>query len=105
MSKEKPKGLIIVHTGTGKGKTTAAMGMALRGVGHQLKSIMIQFIKGSWKYGELEAVKALNPYFEIVPMGKGFIHVGKPGPEQEDVEAAPGTFSSTHRFCIRPAIK
>lgn len=87
MSKEKPKGLIIVHTGTGKGKTTAAMGMALRGVGHQLKSIMIQFIKGSWKYGELEAVKALNPYFDIVPMGKGFIHVGKPGPEQEDVEA------------------
>ena len=87
MSEEKKKGLIIVHTGTGKGKTTAAMGMALRGVGHQLKSLMIQFIKGSWKYGELAAVKALYPFFEIVPMGKGFIHVGKPGPEKEDVEA------------------
>lgn len=87
MSEAYQKGLIIVHTGMGKGKTTAAMGMALRGVGHQLKSLMIQFIKGSWKYGELEAVKALYPFFEIVPMGKGFIHVGKPGPEKEDVEA------------------
>jgi cob(I)alamin adenosyltransferase len=87
MSEEKQKGLIIVYTGPGKGKTTAAMGMALRGVGHHLKSLMIQFIKGSWKYGELEAVKALYPYFEIFPMGKGFIHIGKPGPEKEDVEA------------------
>jgi cob(I)alamin adenosyltransferase len=87
MRVEKKKGLIIVHTGAGKGKTTAAMGMALRGAGHHLKSLMIQFIKGSWKYGELEAAKSLSPYFEIVPMGKGFIHLGKSGPEKEDVEA------------------
>ena len=87
MSVEKQKGLIIVHTGPGKGKTTAAMGMALRGAGHHLKSLMIQFIKGSWKYGELEAAKALHPYFEIVPMGKGFIHFEKAGPDKKDLEA------------------
>lgn len=83
MKKER-KGLIIVHTGNGKGKTTAAMGMALRGVGHNLKILMVQFIKGTWKYGELEAAQKLHPNFELIPMGKGFIEFkngGGPSPE------------------------
>ena len=67
----KAKGLIIVHTGNGKGKTTAAMGTALRAVGAGMKVCMIQFIKGAWKYGEMDAVKRLGD-FEILPMGKGF---------------------------------
>ena len=79
--------MIIVHTGSGKGKTTAAMGMALRGAGHQLKTLMIQFIKGSWHYGELNAAKKLYPYFEIIPMGKGFITFDKEGPDSEDIRA------------------
>ena len=53
------KGLIIVHTGSGKGKTTAALGLALRGVGYGFQTLMIQFIKGSWKYGELDAAEML----------------------------------------------
>ena len=77
MEKEKRKGLIIVHTGNGKGKTTAAMGLALRAIGYNFKILMIQFIKGTWHYGELEAVKKLYPYFEIAPMGKGFVRFGK----------------------------
>jgi cob(I)alamin adenosyltransferase len=77
MEKEKRKGLIIVHTGNGKGKTTAAMGLALRSIGYNFKILMIQFIKGTWHYGELDAVKKLQPYFEIVPMGEGFIRFGK----------------------------
>ena len=66
-------GLIIVLTGNGKGKTTAAMGQALRAVGHGLKVLMLQFIKGTWDYGELESIKKLDPGFKIKPLGKGFI--------------------------------
>jgi cob(I)alamin adenosyltransferase len=70
--KEKNKGLIIIFTGDGKGKTTAALGMALRGTGHHQKTIMIQFLKGTWKYGELDAAENLEG-FSILPMGAGFI--------------------------------
>ena len=69
--KGKRVGLIIVHTGNGKGKTTAAMGTALRAVGVGFRVKMIQFIKGSWDYGELHAIEKLEN-FEIVPMGEGF---------------------------------
>ena len=57
---ENRKGLIIVLTGPGKGKTTAALGTALRAVGQGLKVLMVQFIKGSWHYGELDAAKLLG---------------------------------------------
>jgi cob(I)alamin adenosyltransferase len=67
------KGLIIVFTGNGKGKTTAAMGQALRAVGQGLKVLMLQFIKGTWDYGELKSIKRLDPDFKIKPLGKGFI--------------------------------
>ena len=77
MSEKDRKGLIIVHTGNGKGKTTAAMGLALRSIGYDYKILMIQFIKGTWHYGELDAIKKLHPYFEIVPMGNGFVHFEK----------------------------
>jgi len=72
--KKNPKGrrvgLIIVNTGNGKGKTTAALGTAFRAVGVGFKVKMIQFIKGSWDYGELHSARAVG--FEIVPMGEGF---------------------------------
>jgi len=85
--KKKPRGLLVVHTGNGKGKTTAAIGMALRAAGHEFRILMIQFIKGSWSYGELRAVKKLSPFFEIMPMGKGFIHFDREGPSEEDKRA------------------
>ncbi len=66
------KGLIIIHTGEGKGKTTAALGLAMRAVGAGFKVYMVQFIKGKWKYGELEAARRLGEDFEIHPMGEGF---------------------------------
>jgi len=66
------KGLVIVFTGNGKGKTTAAMGLALRAAGNHMRVRVIQFIKGSWKTGEVEAVKPLAPYFEIHRAGRGF---------------------------------
>ena len=88
MGKEKRKGLIIVHTGNGKGKTTAAMGLALRSIGYNFKILMIQFIKGTWHYGELDAINKLHPYFEIIPLGKGFIGLGKKEPDAKHVRAA-----------------
>lgn len=77
------KGLVIVNTGNGKGKTTAALGLALRAVGQGLKVTMIQFIKGGWKYGELKAPEYL-PGFTIRPMGKGFVGVGGKEPDPAD---------------------
>ena len=68
-------GLIIVYTGGGKGKTTAALGMALRAVGYDHKVCMIQFIKGSWHYGEMDSSKKLAPEFELVAVGKGFVGI------------------------------
>ena len=55
----KRKGLVLVHTGEGKGKTTAAIGLAVRAWGDGFRILILQFIKGSWKYGELSALKAL----------------------------------------------
>ena len=79
------RGLIIVNTGPGKGKTTAAMGTALRAVGQGMRVLMLQFLKGSWHYGELDAVKAFGDKFVMKPMGRGFVKVGVEKPDPEDV--------------------
>ena len=80
------KGLIIVFSGPGKGKTTAALGTAFRAVGQGLRVLMIQFIKGSWHYGELDACRMLGEdRMTILPMGRGFVKVGVEKPDPEDV--------------------
>jgi cob(I)alamin adenosyltransferase len=61
---------VLIHTGNGKGKTTAALGIALRAAGQGLRVSMVQFIKGKWKTGEMEGARLLG--FELMPMGKGF---------------------------------
>jgi cob(I)alamin adenosyltransferase len=68
-------GLLVVYTGKGKGKTTAALGIVLRSVGHGYKVGMIQFIKGEWYYGELSSSKRLEPEFEMIAAGKGFVGI------------------------------
>ena len=65
------RGLIIVHTGDGKGKTTAALGLAMRANGAGLKVLILQFIKGSRRSGELNSLDALK--IEIRQLGLGFI--------------------------------
>lgn len=79
------RGLIIVNTGPGKGKTTAAMGTALRAVGNGMKVLMLQFLKGSWHYGELDAVKAFGDNFIMKQLGRGFVKVGGPETDPEDI--------------------
>jgi len=67
----KPRGLVIVFTGEGKGKTSAAMGLALRSCGHQMYVSVIHFIKGPRASGEQKAIERLAPYIELLSMGKG----------------------------------
>jgi len=83
------KGLLIVYTGPGKGKTTCALGTAFRAVGQGLRVLMVQFIKGSWHYGELDAAEMLGKdKFEIRPMGRGFVKIGGAETDPEDIRMA-----------------
>jgi cob(I)alamin adenosyltransferase len=74
-----PHGLVIVNTGDGKGKTTAALGLAMRAVGHGMRVAFVQFVK-AWSVGEHEAAARLAPELEVFRMGKGFV-VGEATPE------------------------
>jgi cob(I)alamin adenosyltransferase len=85
--KKKFKGYIQIYTGNGKGKTTAALGLALRAAGYNIRVFIGQFIKGH-KYGELHSLKKLDPLITIRQFGrKGFIHITDK-PDKKDIEAA-----------------
>ena len=90
MSKDVSKGLVIVYTGNGKGKTSAALGNVFRALGHGWKVLVIQFFKGDWPvvFGELESAKA-HPNLEILQLGKGFVKImGDKKPFSEHQSAA-----------------
>jgi cob(I)alamin adenosyltransferase len=97
MSSDLRKGLIIVNTGAGKGKTTAAMGTALRAVGSGMKVLMLQFLKGSWHYGELDAVQAFGDKFVMRQMGRGFVKVGGAETDPEDVKRVEQAWSEAEQ--------
>jgi cob(I)alamin adenosyltransferase len=83
------KGLVIVYTGGGKGKTSAALGLVLRAVGYNHKVCMVQFVKGSWHSGELDSAKRLEPEFELITTGKGFVGIlDDKSPREDHVKAA-----------------
>jgi cob(I)alamin adenosyltransferase len=91
------RGLILINTGPGKGKTTAALGTALRAAGNGMSVLFLQFLKGSWHYGELDAAKLLNEApgptpgappaapFVIKQLGRGFVKVGGAETDPEDI--------------------
>jgi cob(I)alamin adenosyltransferase len=84
---EEFRGYIQVYTGNGKGKTTAALGLALRAAGHGLRTYIGQFLKGQ-AYGEIAAVRRLRPLVRIEQFGrKGFVHVTE-NPDEEDIRRA-----------------
>ncbi len=84
------RGLIQVYTGNGKGKTSAAFGLALRAIGHGLRVYVIQFIKGGFDYGELYVVKRL-PNFKLRAFGRGKFITEMP-PKDEDFRLAKEAF-------------
>lgn len=85
------KGLVLVYTGNGKGKTTAALGLALRASGHGAKVFMVQFNKNNPKYGEIQAIQKFLPDFTVVQSGRGRILVRGQLP-QEDIDETRNCF-------------
>ena len=88
MSDQKEKNLLLVYTGNGKGKTTAALGMVIRALGYKWKVCIIQFVKGSWKYGELKGLKRLEPDVELHVIGEGFVGIVDDTKEFDEHQAA-----------------
>jgi cob(I)alamin adenosyltransferase len=74
------RGLILINTGAGKGKTTAALGTAFRAAGNGMRVLVLQFLKGSWHYGELDSAQALSGLdsytYTLRQLGRGFVKVG-----------------------------
>jgi cob(I)alamin adenosyltransferase len=84
-----PKGLVVVVTGNGKGKTTTALGIVVRACGHNLRACMIQFMKGDIYVGEWDGIKRMNCQVELISTGKGFCGIqGNPYPYKEHRENA-----------------
>ena len=95
--KEK-KGLVVVITGHGKGKTTTALGIAVRACGHDMKVCIIQFMKGDLYAGEWDGVKRMNCRIELVATGKGFCGIqGNPYPYREHRENAQEAIQIVHQ--------
>lgn len=87
------KGLVVLYTGEGKGKTTAALGIILRAAGYKKKCLMVQFGK-AWFTGELAGIKKLAPLVKIIQGGKGFINLlGDKTPITKHKKAAEDAFA------------
>jgi len=97
---ETRKGLILINTGPGKGKTTAAMGTALRAVGNGMRVLMLQFLKGSWHYGELDAAKAFGDNFVLRQMGRGFVKIGGAETDPEDIRLVEEAWQEARRAIL-----
>lgn len=97
---ETTKGLVIVYTGEGKGKTTASLGLALRAAGYKKKVLIIQFGK-VWFTGEVEGVKMLAPYVKLVQGGLGFVKIFDDNSKMEDhIKAAQKTYSYLYKELV-----
>ncbi len=95
--KETKRGLVIVYTGEGKGKTTAALGLVLRAAGYKRKVLIVQFGK-IWFTGEIEGVKKLAPYVKLVQGGLGFVKLfDDNSPFSEHVKAAKKTYDYIYK--------
>jgi len=89
LTPKEPKGLVVVITGNGKGKTTTALGIAVRACGHNLRTSIIQFMKGDIYAGEWDGIKKMNCQVELISTGKGFCGIqGNPYPFKEHRENA-----------------
>ena len=101
-SKTIEKGLLIVHTGTGKGKSTAAWGLAMRCLGHGLKLGVVQFVKGRRETGERQLLERFPELVTIKVMGEGF--TWETQDKKRDIEAAEAAWAETERLLQDPEL-
>ena len=101
-SKTIEKGLLIVHTGSGKGKSTAAFGLALRMLGHGRRVGVVQFIKGAWHTGEKDALGLFGDAVEWHTMGEGF--TWETQDRERDIAAAEAAWAKACELMADPSI-
>ena len=94
-TKTETKGLVIVHTGKGKGKSTAAFGLVFRALGNGMKVGIVQFVKGKWETGERQALERFPGEVTITAMGDGF--TWETQDRQRDIAAARAPCAATIR--------
>lgn len=99
--KVREKGLLMVHTGKGKGKTTAAMGLAMRAIGNGMKVGIVQFVKGKWETGERQVLEAFPDQIEIRVMGEGFSWDSQD--RQRDIAAARAAWEMAREMIADPS--
>jgi cob(I)alamin adenosyltransferase len=97
------KGLLIVHTGKGKGKSTAAFGMAMRAIGHGMKVGIVQFVKGAWNTGERTVLEKFPEHCTIKVMGEGF--TWETQDRQRDIDHARAGWEEAKRMLSDPAYR
>ncbi|HYP58044.1 MAG TPA: cob(I)yrinic acid a,c-diamide adenosyltransferase [Beijerinckia sp.] len=97
------KGLLIVHTGPGKGKSTAAFGLLLRALGHGWKAGVVQFIKGAWETGERKALARFDDLLSWYTMGEGF--TWETQDRARDIAAASAAWSKAQSLMADPQIR
>jgi len=98
--KKAEKGLIIVNTGNGKGKTTAALGMVMRSLGHGYKVAIVQFIKGAWEPAEKAVLERWEDQLEFHAMGEGF--TWETQDRERDLEKAAAAWSTSLEYILNP---
>ncbi len=97
------KGLLIVHTGKGKGKSTAAFGMALRCVGHGMRVGVVQFVKGKWTTGERSVLERFPDLVEFHALGEGF--TWETQDRERDIASARAAWETAKRLIADPTIR
>jgi cob(I)alamin adenosyltransferase len=101
--KSAEKGLIIVNTGNGKGKTTAALGMVMRSLGHGYKVAIVQFIKGAWEPAEKAVLEKWEDQIKFQAMGEGF--TWETQDRERDIEKAMAAWSQGLEYILNPEYK
>ncbi|MCP5080529.1 MAG: cob(I)yrinic acid a,c-diamide adenosyltransferase [Alphaproteobacteria bacterium] len=99
-TKTREKGLLIVHTGKGKGKSTAAFGLVFRAIGHGFKIGIVQFVKGAWGTGERDVLEKFSDQVTIKAMGEGF--TWETQDRQRDIAAATQAWEEAKRMIADP---